>query len=235
MSVWREAVILPILFLTVVLTGGLRPGAEIAIGPPPVSALVGAMVLLALLVRSGVVAPEILMNAHRAPLANLNGLMVLLTLFVASAQVVALVVPESGVPALIVWVVLIALMLQALAIAPDRVRMLRGLLVTFGATFTLKFIVLAAMSAPAESRLTRALQLLFEGITLGTVSQRPPHAVEGYLAFGTIVVYVIGVWLLPPAEWRMVRVIAPIEAHHLNVGELSTDRDAAPRALNGEG
>jgi hypothetical protein len=84
--------------------------------------------------------------------------------------------------------------------------LLRGLLVTFGAAFVLKFIVLAAVSAPAEGRVTKVLQVLFEGVTLGAIKQRPPHWLEGYLAFGAGVLYLIGISLLPSASWRMVRV-----------------------------
>ena len=230
MTVWREAVIVPVLFLTVVVAGAIRPGAQAALAPPSVGALVAAMMLVALLVRSGSIAPDRLMNAHRSALANSNGLAVVLTLFAASAQVIALVVPESGIPALIVWIVLIALMAQAFAIDPDRVRTLRGLLVTFGAAFTLKFIVLAAMSAPAEGRVTRALQLLFEGITLGSLTQRPPHALEGYLAFATIVLYLIGVALLPAAGWRIVRVPDRALPIAVTTGELTSP----PRELDHE-
>jgi hypothetical protein len=204
----REAIVLPLVFLTVVLAGSLRPGAEILLVAPPLAALVTAMLLLAILARSGVVAPDALMSATRAPLANLNGAVVLLTLFAASAQVITLVVPESGVPAIVVWVALVAMLAQALAIGPDRVRMLRGLLVTFGAAFSLKYILLASLSAPADGRLTRALQLLFEGVTLGAMTQREPHVAEGYLAFGTLLLYLVGLILLPPARWHMVRVNA---------------------------
>jgi hypothetical protein len=106
------------------------------------------------------------------------------------------------VPALIGWVVMISLLAQALAIAPERARLLRGLAVTFGAAFVLKFVVLAAISSPAQSRLTRALQLLFEGVTLGTLSQRPAHPAEGYLAFATLVLYLAGIAWLPAAAAR---------------------------------
>lgn len=200
-----EACVLPILFLTVVLLGAIRPGADLTLVPPSLGSLVMAMVLVAIFVRSGALAPDRLMNASRPAMANANGLTVLLTVFAASAQALTLVVPDSGVPALIVWVVLISLVLQAFAIGPDRERLLRGLLVTFGAAFVLKFIMLAALSAPAESRVTRAIQLLFEGVTLGVVSQRPAHAAEGYLAFVTLLLYLIGVAWLPRAGWQMVR------------------------------
>jgi hypothetical protein len=203
-----EACVLPLVFLTVILLGAIRPGAEITVVPPRPSALVTAMLLIAILVRSGALSPERLMNASRSALANINGLTVLLALFAASAQVVTLLVPSSGVPAMIAWTVLISLLVQALAIAPDRTRVLRGLAITFGAAFTLKFVVLAAISAPAEGRVSRALQLLFEGVTLGTMTQRPPHPAEAYLAFGTLILFLIGIAWLPSAPWQMVRVSA---------------------------
>jgi len=202
----REAVTLPVLFLTVVLLAALRPGADVTVVPPSLASLVGAMVLFALLVRSGLLAPDRLMHSARSSLANVNGLFVVLTAFLASAQIITLLVPDAGVPALVGWTVLTSLLLQALAIAPDRQRLLRGLLVTFGAAFTLKFIVLATISAPAQSGVGRALQLLFEGVTLGAVTQRPPHPLEGYLAFGTVVLYLVGLVMMPSATWHMVRI-----------------------------
>ncbi|HYU80064.1 MAG TPA: hypothetical protein VEK56_13825 [Vicinamibacterales bacterium] len=206
MTAVREAVALPMMFLTVVATAAIRPGANGSIVPPSLASLVGSVALLALLVRSGTVAPAQLVNQRRSMLANLNGLSVLLTMFFASAQLLTALVPESGVPALVAWCVLVSLVMQAFAIAPDRTRLLRGLLVMFGAAFALKFIVLAAISAPAESRITRALQVLFEGITLGAVTQRATHPLEGYFAFGAGALYLIAIWLLPPASWRMIRV-----------------------------
>lgn len=206
MSATREAIVLPVLFLTVVLVGAIRPGGELLIVPPSLASLVAAMVLFALLVRSGALDPNQLLHASRPPVANLNGLTVLLTTFIASAQLVTTVLPESGVPAFIAWLVVASLLVQALALGPDRARLLRGLSVTFGAAFTLKFIILAAISAPADGGFARALQMLFEGVTLGGVSQRPPHPAEGYLAFLALLLYLVGIAFLPAASWQMVRV-----------------------------
>jgi hypothetical protein len=205
MSPGAEAAGLPVLLLTVVLLAAIRPGAEITLVPPSLASLVMSMVMLALLVRSGALAPDRLMSASRSALANANGLTILLTMVAASAQVITLLIPDSSLPAFIVWAVLISLVLQAFAIGPDRERLLRGLMVTFGAAFTLKFILLAAISAPAASGVGRAIQLLFEGITLGSVTTRTPHPSEGYLAFATIVLYLVGVAWLPRAAWQMVR------------------------------
>ena len=197
----REAIVLPLLFLTVVFAAAIRPGGAVSVVPPALGALVAGVAVVALLVRSGALAPERLMSGGRSPLANLNGLSVLLAVFAASAELVTALVPESGVPALVAWIVLVTLLVQAFAMGPDRTRLLRGLLVIFGAAFVLKFIVLASLSAPAEGRVSRAVQMLFEGFTLGMVSQRAPHPLEGYLVFAATVLYLIGIALLPAAPW----------------------------------
>ena len=100
------------------------------------------------------------------------------------------------------------LTVQAFAIGPDRVHLLRGLLVTFAAAFAIKFVVLAALSAPIENRMGRFLRALFDGLTLGSLSQPPLHASEGYIAFAAIVAYLIGLSLLPSAGWLNIRVAA---------------------------
>jgi hypothetical protein len=198
----REAVVLPMLFLTVVVAAAVHPNGSRPVTPPSLGSLVAGVALFALLIRSGALAAERLLNSGRSALANLNGASVLLTVFAASAQLVMALVPESGVPALVAWLVLTSLLVQALAIGPDRTRLFRGLLVTFGAAFVLKFIVLASLSAPAAGRVGRALQVLFDGFTLGVVTQRPPHPLEGYLVFAATALYLIAIALLPAATWR---------------------------------
>lgn len=206
MTVVREALVLPALFLTVTMLGGMRPGHPELLHPPSLFALVLAMLLLAALVQSGALAPERLMNEARGWLPNLNGLTVLLTAFAASAQVFALVTPESGLPAVAVATFLFVALVHTLTVAPDRARMLRGLVVLLGAAFLIKFIVLAALSQPAGGRVTRALQLLFEGVTLGAISQSPTSPAAGYLAFGVLLLYFVGLVLLPSAGWTMTRI-----------------------------
>ena len=72
-----EVFYLPLLFLTVALLGGLRVDARVVFAPPPLSALVLAILLIAALVRCGAVAPERLLHADRPPLANISGGVVL--------------------------------------------------------------------------------------------------------------------------------------------------------------
>ena len=200
MKATREAITLPLLFLTVALLGGVRIADRLALLPPPLFALVLSVLLLGLLVRCGALAPDRLMHPARPMLANLNGLIVLLATFVASAQAFNLVTPESGIPRVLFNVGFLVLLANTTAAAPDRLHVFRSLLVIFAAAFVLKFIVLASLSAPAEGMLARALRVLFEGVTLGSVTQDALHPATGYIAFLTLMTYVFGLVLLPAAR-----------------------------------
>ncbi len=207
MSRATEAIYLPVLFLTVALLGGLRVAERVALVPPPLFALVLGMLLFGVLVRGRVLAPERLMNASRSALENLNGLTVILATFFASTQVFNLMIPESGLPFMLFNVFLFVLLLNTLAGSPDRISVLRSLAVIVGSAFTLKFIVLAALSDPGGGALKRILLALLEGITLGTLSQAPLHAATGYVAFATLVLFLAGLAMLPPPMRHSVALI----------------------------
>ena len=64
MSPLLEAWVLPLLLLTVVLLGAIRPGAEITMAPPSLGSLVIAMGVVGLLVRSGALAPSQAFDPH---------------------------------------------------------------------------------------------------------------------------------------------------------------------------
>ena len=193
----REVFVLPLVFLTVALLGGVRVTDHVVLLPPPLFTLVLAFLLVGVLIRSGALAPEQLMSATRPLLANASGAVVLITAFVAATQAFSVAIPESGLPRLLFSVFLLALLLNTLAASPDRVRVLRSILVIFGSAFTLKFIVLAALSDPTGGTVKRMLQMMLEGLTLGTLSQDVYRPVTGYVAFVTLTLFVGGLALLP--------------------------------------
>jgi hypothetical protein len=197
MTATREAIALPLVFLTVTLFGGLRIADGVALLPPPLFALVLSVLLLGLLVRCGALAPHRLVHASRSMLANVNGLVVMLAVFLASAQAFNVATPESGAPRVLFNLVYLVLLANTIAASPDRARVLGSLLVIFGSAFIVKFIVLAALSHPAEGPLTRVLQALFEGVTLGSVTQEVFHPATGYVAFATLMLYLFGLVMLP--------------------------------------
>lgn len=200
MTVVREAVTLPLVFLGVVWLGGLRLGAAVAYAAPSLFSLVLASLMLGVFVQSGTLAPARLLHEDRSALANLNGATVVVSLFGATAQIISMLTPATGVPAFGAGLLFLVAIAQLLAAALDRPRLLRVWAVTLLAAFTVKYVVLAALSGPAERPLARALRALFEGVTLGAVSQPAEPAASGYLAFATLVLYLVGIVLLPGTQ-----------------------------------
>ena len=198
----REAVVLPAAFLTVVLLGSVRMGQATSLVPPSVFALVLGLLVVRVVVQSGALAPQRLLGASRSALANLNGVVVLLALWLASAQVIAVLIPESGLPRIGFGVFLLILLVNTAAAAPDRIRLLRSLSVTFGSLFLLKFVVLRELSAPGTSGLKRVLQTLLEGITLGALLQPPSHPAASYVALLSLVLFLVALFLLPASATR---------------------------------
>jgi hypothetical protein len=174
-----------------------------------VFSLVLAVMVMAALVRSGTLAPDRLMHGSRSIVANANGFIVLLSLFAASAQVLNMLTPRSGLPALIVGVVLFALLLNTLVMSPDRPRLLRSFAVVTGSAFVLKFVVLASLADLEGGRTKRVLLALFDVATLGTITQAPLHPVAGYAAFGLVLLFLTGVALLPSTRSRAATALPP--------------------------
>jgi hypothetical protein len=212
MTAAREAIYLPVLFLTVTLLAGLRPGAAVILAPPSLFSLILGVLLVGVLVQSGAFVPVRVMNGSRPALAILNGGVMVAALLVAAAQMFSLLTPDAGLPRVLFSVYFLVLMLNTMAASPDRVRVLRSLAVTFGAAFVLKFIVLDALSDPGGGRLTRLIQVLFEGVTLGTLTQdtQPPSA--GYVAFAAIVIFLAALALLPSSGQSVSRAIVVRDA-----------------------
>jgi len=200
----REAIGLPAIFLSVVLLGGLWIGDVTLLVAPSVFALVLGVLVVRVFVQCGAVAPGQLLGPSRSALANLSGVVVFVALWAASAQTIALLIPESGLPRLAFDVFFLIMLLNTAAAGPDRVRLLRSLGVTFGSAFVLKFVVLHELSSPGTGWLKRVLQAMLEGITLGTLTQNVPHPITGYIAFATVALFLFGVFLLPHRDERLV-------------------------------
>ena len=197
MTPLREALVLPCLFLTVALLGGLRLGADVRLVPPPLITLVLAVLLVGSLVRSGVVAPERLLGQRRTGLENACGGAVLLALAAASAQVFNLLTPDTGLLHVLVGVFFLVQLLTTLTAVRDRTAMLRSLAVLLGCAFFLRFIALESLYAPGRGVLKRVMTALMEGITLGALDYAPNGTATGYVAFLALSLYLVGLVLLP--------------------------------------
>src|SRR5207253_11313156 len=133
----------------------------------------------------------------RSPAANASGGVVLLTAFAAAVQAFNVVIPEAGLPRLVVTVFLFLLLLNTIAASSDRTHVLRSTAVVVGSTFVLKFIVRAARSETEGGWLKRVLLASLEGVTLGTLTQPRIAPVTGYVAFAALVMFLAGLALLP--------------------------------------
>ena len=152
-AVWRFLV-LPFLFLTVALLGGLRVGAEkqnfIFIAPQLVCLILATMLML-LFLRGRLIIFQDWISHDFPLLTNASNVFTLVALFAASAQALNSVLPERG---LLLWLFaffFLWTLWNNLFSEFDAKRLLRSLAVLFGTAFLLKHLFLALFAAPEES------------------------------------------------------------------------------------
>jgi len=196
MSPLREALVLPLLFLSVALLGGLRVGADVRLLPPPASALVLAVLTIGALARSRALVLERFLHHTRSPLENVSGAVAIATLLAASAQAFSIVTPDTGLLHVIVSVFFVVQLLTTLAGVRDRMAMLRSITVLLGCAFVLRFVALESLYAPGRSVMKRVMTALLEGVTLGAIDYVPAGTATGYIAFVVLVLFVAGLVLL---------------------------------------
>jgi hypothetical protein len=232
----REAIVLPAIFLTVALGGGFRmaTSGQLVFLVPSLMALVLSLLLVGVLFRSGALVPDTLMHAARPALANMSGVLVLASLFAAGAQVFNTITPEAGLLQFVFNIFFLLLLWNTIAARPDRRRLLHSLLVLFGGAFLLKYVVLGALYDPQGGVTKRVLMVLLEGVTLGGLTYQSPAPVTGYVAFFTILLFLVGLILLPLREAARPRVEA-LEAIAVSAAPESgtlTQTRHAPAALD---
>src|SRR2546426_7805637 len=195
-------ILLPLLFLTVALLGGLRISAEglafIFVAPPLVT-LVLAVLLMLLFVRGRVVEFNQWISSDRPPLTNISHGWMLLTLFFSSAQAFNSVLPERGLFHWLFSFFFLWTLWNNQFSAFDSRRLLRSLVVLFGTAFVLKHLLLAGLYAPEGGWAKRIAGALLQGVSLGTIDIPAFAPATGYISFFTLALYVAGLALLSPA------------------------------------
>lgn len=216
-SASREALGLPLVFLTVAAVAGFRAPLEggLQLLPPSLVSLVLALVLLGAMARCGLLRPDLLVGGDRTVLETASGVAVLASLFAATAQVVAALLPEDGVLHVLGCVFFAVLLSTTLAAQPDRPRLLRSLMVLFLWAFVLKYVALNALYDPNAGLTRRVLTTLLEGVSLGGLRYTPFAPVTGYVVFFVLLLYAGGLTLLPSrpvVSGALVRTPEPDEA-----------------------
>lgn len=193
-AVWRF-LLLPLVFLTVALLGGLRVAIEkqnfVFIAPPLICLILAAMLML-LFVRGGLINLSTWISGDYSLLKNLSHVLTLVAVFAASAQALNSVLPEKG---LFLWLFALFFLWTLwnnLFSEFDAKRLLRSLAVLFGTAFLLKHLILAAFAAPQESFWSKITGLIFEGISLGTLDIPKFAPLTGYISFFALVLYIVG-------------------------------------------
>ena len=192
-------VLLPFIFLTVALLGGLRVSSDdraLVFFPPPLITLVLAVLLMLLLVRGGLVELRSLVASDQPPFENASNIWLLLTLFFASAQAFNSVLPERGLLHWLFSFFFLWTLWNNQFSSFDARRLLRSLVVLFGTAFILKHMLLASLYAPDGGWLKRIAGTLVQGVSLGTLDAPSFAPATGYISFFALALYVIGLMLM---------------------------------------
>jgi hypothetical protein len=195
-------VVLPTIFLTVALLGGVRVEAvkgAVLFVPPPLVALVLALMLLALFARARLVEFGGWLSAENSATANVSHALTLASLFFASAQAFNSVLPETGLLRWMLSFFFLWTLWQNQFSAFDARRLLRSLAALFGTAFVVKHMLLASLYAPGGGWLKWLAGTAIEGVTLGTLDAVAQSPATGYLSFFALALYVCGLALLPPS------------------------------------
>lgn len=193
-------ILLPVIFLTVALLGGLRIGAEdnrfIFISPPLITLVFGVL-LIALFIRGSLLKIETWFTHDYSPLVNVAHALTLISLFFASAQAFNSVLPERG---LFFWLFsffFLWTLWNNLFSVFDAKRLLRSLIALFGMAFILKHLIVASFNAPEGSWWRKLAGILFEGLTLGAFDGQAFAPATGYISFFTLLLFMLGLFLMP--------------------------------------
>jgi hypothetical protein len=220
--------LLPTLFLTVALLGGVRVSAEggaIVFVPPPLVALISATMLLALFARGRLVELGGWLSADNTALANVSHALTLAALFFASAQAFNSVLPDSGLPRLVLACFFLWTLLQNQFSALNARRLLRSMAALFGTAFVVKHMLLASIYAPGGGWLQRLSGAALEGLTLGTIGGEAQSPATGYISFFTLALYVAGLAVLPraPVDEVETEALVPLASREVIEGRVESE------------
>lgn len=194
-----DFVLLPTLFLTVALLGGLRIGAEsrtfIFIAPPLITLLLAVLSML-LFIRGGLLRLHQWVGSDLPPLTNVAHIWMFITIFFATAQAFNSVLPELGLLHWLFSFFFLWTLWNNQFSSFDARRLVRSLAILFGTAFVLKHMLLASLYSPESGWLKRVAGTLLQGVALGTLDAPAFAPATGYIAFFTLALYVAGLIVL---------------------------------------
>jgi hypothetical protein len=199
---WLTYVLLPLIFLTSALLGGLRiaaPEGEFVFVTPALICLIFATLLLALFVRTGLINLQGWFSDSIPTLANAANGAVLLTLFAASVQMFNSLIPEQG---LSFWVVAFCFLWTLGAsffTVGDPVKLVRSIVALFSFAFLTKYFILLNLTSTSAGGWLRRLwdDPTKEAVTY--LLDLPRYApATGYIQFFAAALFLLGLFLVRP-------------------------------------
>ena len=193
--------VLPAVFLTVVLLGGLRLSAvdnSFIFLPPPLFCLIFAVILIVLFARAGMIRLQGWFSESFSLSRNLFNGWLLFCLFAASAQLFNSLLPEQGMPFWVVGFCFLWTLWNNLFAEFDPKRLVRSLGALFGLAFVVKYLLLANLTAPeGGSWLSRIIENPGKEAFTWLLDLPRFSAGTGYIQFFTAALYFVGLLLLP--------------------------------------
>jgi len=193
--------LLPIVFITVALLGGLRidslDGAFVFNRPALVCLIFGS-ILLVLFARSGVMQVDGWFSESFPTLKNIANGFVTVTLFAAATQVFNSLLPEQGLPFWIVAFCFFWTLWNNLFADFDTRKLFRSLGGLFGLAFVAKYLVLANLTAPAGRTWFEALTENPGQEAITRLLDLPRYSgATGYIQFFAVGLFLLGLYLFP--------------------------------------
>lgn len=203
----RLYILLPLLFLTVGLLGGLRlasPDNSFVFMAPALICLFFAVVLIILFVRGGLIEFDAWFSDDHSTSHNIANGVLLVTVFAATAQVFNSVLPETGLPFWVVSFCFAWSLWNNLFADFDNKKLLRSMIALFAFAFVSKYVVLAGLTAPAGD--AGWLRSMIENPAKETVTwllELPRYSRgTGYIQFFALLFYFAGLYMIPRRTGR---------------------------------
>jgi len=203
---FRTYLVIPAIFLTVTLLGGLRFGSvdnAFIFLPPALICLVFAALTLILFFRSGLVRVQGWYSDELPALQKTANTAVLLTFFTATVQIFNSLLPETGLAFWVVGFCFFWSLWNNLFADLDTKRLMRSVISLFALAFVVKFLLLANLTTAGDESWLRQV---FEnpGKTAFTWLLDLPRygAATGYVQFFAVAFYLLGLWLTPRSTVR---------------------------------
>ncbi len=200
---YKTYLLLPVLFLTVALLGGMRIGvenSEFLFVRPALICLVFGVVLMVLLFRAKLLELEGWFSEEFTAIENVANGSVLVSLYAAVVQVFNSLLPEAGLPFWIVGFCFLWTLWNNLFAQFDAKRLLQSLGGLFLLAFVVKYMILLNLTAEKS-------ESWWQFLSTGNLTKEafsyllaiPPYAAAtGYIQFFAIAFFILGLFMLKP-------------------------------------